>query len=155
MKKANSECFLCDEQIFVSSKRNNLTAIQFEILGKKSFEMGDYELNDEIKGHFDPVSCNINCDAMCHNSCFTSYLDPESLTPLMETYVDTLVTDMIKKGYLLTLTEIRHYLEDQCQGHKFYNHRIKSYLILRFKSNLEYFNPTANKKSIVVYPAYV
>lgn len=157
-EKAQSACFTCSETIYNDAKRNNMISSQFQLMHSKAMEMGDEAMLEEISLHYDAEKKTITCQAMSHNLCLYHYLSQDDSSPenIFDELLHPLIEDILVRGYSTTLCDLKAHLEAEYNDHfKFYTNKIKSCIIRRFGDSIQFLQPTAMNKSIIVFPAYL
>ena len=151
-----SKCFLCHEEIS-PCKFNEIICEQFEQMLKMATDLKDERLSTVINTCYDVEKKSILIPSVCHLSCFNNYIDTcsDSVSQHYEAFVNSLIDQIISKGYGIQLSDINTRLSNAVPDVKFYNTSIKMYIMSKYGTDVSFCQPHRRNEYLVVYPSYL
>ena len=148
-------CLLCSDPI--DKSKHLLTVEQLIGLLAKSEENYDDELTAKIREKFDDVRKCVKSFCYAHKDCVKSYIssDIPATLEIYENQVTPLVEELLVKEYGLTVSGIRDLLSVEHPNSKFYNHKIKKFLVDKFGDQLSFCKPFRKNDSEVVFSSSI
>ena len=150
-----TKCLLCAEP--VDKSRNLLTVEQIKALIAKSVNNYDDELSHKIREKFDEERECVKSYCYAHKHCEITYIssDTPSTTKIYENQVTPMIEELIDREYGLPVSSIRDFLSAEHPNSKFYNHKIKKFIVDKFCDQVSFCKPYRKSDSEVVFSSSI